>query len=96
MSTSFITPADFNAFKKHFESLKRNYDRYDKCKWHDPQKRDEYIRLACWLRDLRLGLAAEDLLYAAEQVIACWEHGDLAEAVRNLAAVIATARGEIA
>lgn len=40
---------------------------------------------------LRLRLAASDLLIAAREVVASWESGDLAEAVRNLAAAIAEA-----
>ena len=35
--------------------------------------------------------AAPDLLAASQRVIANWEHGDLAAAVRELAAVIALA-----
>jgi hypothetical protein len=37
--------------------------------------------------------AAPELLDAAEQVIANWESGDLAAAVRNLAAAVLTAKG---
>lgn len=37
--------------------------------------------------------AAPDLLEAAEQVIASWEKGDLARAVRDLDAAICTAKG---
>lgn len=36
------------------------------------------------------------LLSAAEQVVARWEHGDLAEAVRELAEAITRAKGETA
>jgi hypothetical protein len=43
--------------------------------------------------DLRLRLAAHDLLEAAEMVVARWEKGDLAKAVRKLAAAIAKAKG---
>jgi hypothetical protein len=42
--------------------------------------------------DLRLRLAASDLLEAAEKVVARWERGDLAEAVRGLAGAIAKAK----
>jgi hypothetical protein len=50
--------------------------------------------LAVWLDDdLRLRLAANDLLEAAELVVARWERGDLAEAVRELDAAIAKAKG---
>ena len=37
--------------------------------------------------------AAHALLAAAQRVIANWEHGDLAAAVRQLAAIIAEAEG---
>jgi hypothetical protein len=43
--------------------------------------------------DKLLMLAAPDLLDAAELVIAHWERGDLAEAVRGLNAAIAKAKG---
>jgi len=43
--------------------------------------------------ELRLRLAAQDLLDAAELVVARWERGDLAEAVRELSAAIAKAKG---
>jgi hypothetical protein len=42
--------------------------------------------------DMRLRLAARDLLEAAEKVVARWEQGDLAEAVRELDAAIAKAK----
>ena len=51
-------------------------------------------KLAVWLDDdMRLRLAARDLLDAAELVVARWERGDLAEAVRELDAAIAKAKG---
>ena len=43
--------------------------------------------------DLRLRLAAQDLLDAAELVVARWSQGDLADAVRQLDAAIAKAKG---
>ena len=50
--------------------------------------------LAVWLDDdMRLRLAAGDLLEAAEAVVARWERGDLAAAVRDLDAAIAKAKG---
>ena len=50
--------------------------------------------LAVWLDDdLRLRLAARDLLEAAELVVARWEQGDLADAVRQLYDAIAKAKG---
>jgi hypothetical protein len=50
--------------------------------------------LALWQdEDLRLQLAARDLLEAAELVLARWKRGDLAEAVRALDAAIAKAKG---
>ena len=39
--------------------------------------------------------AAQRLRKAAERVIACWEHGDLAEAVRDLAAALAASTSEL-
>ena len=50
--------------------------------------------LAAWHDDdLRLRLAARDLLEAAELVVARWSEGDLADAVRQLDAAIANAKG---
>src|SRR5262245_60115446 len=50
--------------------------------------------LADWQDDdLRLRLSASELLEAAERVVAHWERGDLASAVRDLAAVISKAKG---
>ena len=50
--------------------------------------------LAVWYDDdMRLRLAAQDLLDAAKLVVERWERGDLAEAVRELAAAIAKAEG---
>jgi hypothetical protein len=50
--------------------------------------------VAVWYDDdMRLRLAARDLLEAAELVVARWERGDLAEAVRGLDAAIAKAKG---
>jgi hypothetical protein len=42
---------------------------------------------------LHVRLAASDLLSAARLVIARWETGDLAEAVRELSAAVAKAEG---
>jgi hypothetical protein len=54
---------------------------------------DDGQRLAHWQdEDLRLRLAARDLLTAAEKVVARWKHGDLAGAVRELAAAIVKAK----
>jgi hypothetical protein len=54
-------------------------------------------RLAVWYDDdMRLRLAARALLDAAELVVARWERGDLAEAVRELSAAIAKAKGDAA
>jgi hypothetical protein len=50
--------------------------------------------LAIWLdEDLHLRLAARDLLEAAELVVARWDRGDLAGAVRQLDNAIAKAKG---
>jgi hypothetical protein len=54
---------------------------------------DDYTEVAVWLDDdLHLRLAARDLLEAAEKVVARWERGNLADAVRELAIVIAKAK----
>lgn len=44
--------------------------------------------------DARLIAAAPDLLEAAKLVVARWETGDLAEAVRSLSVAIAKAEGD--
>jgi hypothetical protein len=50
--------------------------------------------LTAWYDDdMRLRLAARDLLDAAELVVARWSEGDLADAVRALDAAIANAKG---
>jgi hypothetical protein len=50
--------------------------------------------VAVWYDDdMRLRVAARELLDAAELVVARWEQGDLAEAVRELAAAVAKATG---
>jgi hypothetical protein len=55
---------------------------------------DEGDDLAVWHDDdLRLRLAASDLLAAAELVVTRWQRGDLAGAVRQLDAAIAEAKG---
>jgi hypothetical protein len=57
----------------------------------------EHDELALWQDDdLLLRLAARDLLEAAELVVARWERGDLAEAVRGLDSAIAKAKGDAA
>ena len=54
---------------------------------------EEHNRLAIWRDDdLRLRLAARDLLETAEKVVARWERGDLAAAVRELDAAITKAK----
>jgi hypothetical protein len=53
--------------------------------------------VATWYdADMRLRLAARDLLEAAELVVARWERGDLAGAVRQLDAAITKAKGGVA
>lgn len=55
---------------------------------------DGCTELAVWRdADLHLRLAAADLLAAAKDVIASWEKGDLARAVRGLAEAVAMAEG---
>jgi hypothetical protein len=54
----------------------------------------DHDELAVWRDDdMRLHNAARDLLDAAELVVARWERGDLAAAVRELDAAIAKAKG---
>jgi hypothetical protein len=54
----------------------------------------DHNEVTVWLdEDLRLRLAARDLLEAAELVVARWEQGDLADAVRQLDTAIAKAKG---
>ncbi|MDN3277842.1 hypothetical protein QWJ07_26500 [Frankia sp. RB7] len=53
---------------------------------------DDGYPICAWRSDaMRLRLAASDLLIAAREVVASWDSGDLAAAVRNLAATIAEA-----
>jgi hypothetical protein len=57
---------------------------------------EEYNRQALWQDDERRNhLAARDLLNAAKQVLANWERGDLAEAVRTLSEAVAKATGGV-
>jgi hypothetical protein len=74
-----------------------NLDYFEACDYHINEIEvcdSEENSVAVWQDDhLRLCLAAPDLLAAAEQVVARWEHGDLAEAVRALSAAIAEAKG---
>jgi hypothetical protein len=54
----------------------------------------DYVELAVWHDDdMLVRLAASDLLSAARLVIARWESGDLAEAVRELSAAVVKAEG---
>jgi hypothetical protein len=54
----------------------------------------DHDELAVWHDDdMRLRNAARELLDAAELVVARWERGDLAAAVRELDAAIAKAKG---
>jgi hypothetical protein len=53
---------------------------------------DENV-VAHWYDDeLRLRIATSELLAAAEKVVARWERGDLAEAVRELGAAVTKAK----
>jgi hypothetical protein len=55
---------------------------------------DDSDELVVWYDDdVRLRLASRDLLNAARLVIARWETGDLAEAVRELSAAVVKAGG---
>jgi hypothetical protein len=80
--------------EEHFDEL--DFEDYepidnpiDEIEVHDQDGNE----LAAWYdEDLRIRLAARDLLEAAEKVIARWERGDLAEAVRELDAAVAKAK----
>jgi len=79
---------------EHYDDL--DWDDYDphSCPVNEIEVGDEQgNELAVWFDDdLRLRLAARDLLDAAEKVLARWERGDLAAAVRELDAAIAKAK----
>ena len=79
---------------EHFYDL--DFEDYDanSCSINEIGVSDEQgNELAVWYDDdLRLRLAARDLLEAAEKVVACWERGDLAAAVRALDAAIVKAK----
>jgi len=55
--------------------------------WKQPLDPDVWVE-----SNARLIAAAPDLLDAAELVVARWERGDLAEAVRELSAAVAKAK----
>ena len=80
---------------EHYDEL--DFDSYQGCDCpiNEIEICDEHgNELAVWYdEEMRLRLAARDLLDAAEMVVARWEQGDLAEAVRELAAAIAKATG---
>ncbi len=77
-----------------WEALDLDYFEPCDCPINDIEVLYKNRTVAVWLDDhLRLRRAAPDLLAAAEKVVARWEQGDLAEAVRNLSAVIAEAKG---
>ena len=80
---------------EHFDDL--DFESYQGCDCPINQIEvcdDEYNSLAKWYDDdMRLRLAARELLDAAELVVARWERGDLADAVRELSAAIAKAKG---
>ena len=55
---------------------------------------DEDNSVAVWYdEDLRLRLAATDLLSAAEKILDRWQNGDVGEAIHELAAAIDKAKG---
>ena len=55
---------------------------------------DEDNSVAVWYDEgLRLRLAATDLLSAAEKILDRWQNGDIGEAIHELAAAIAKAKG---
>jgi hypothetical protein len=79
---------------EHFSEM--DFEGYEECDCpvNEIEVLDEQgNELAVWHdEDLRLRLAADDLLEAAEKVVARWERGDLAEAVRELDAAIVKAK----
>jgi hypothetical protein len=93
------TPEEALAFARQHAK-----ERFDELDFEDYQSPDHPINqievcdaegheLIVWQDDeLRLRLAARDLLDAAEKVVARWERGDLAAAVRELGAAIAKAK----
>jgi hypothetical protein len=53
--------------------------------------------LAVWhSNDLRLRLAAHDLLSAAERILNRWQNGDIGEVIHELAVAVAKAKGGVA
>jgi hypothetical protein len=77
------------------DSLDLDFYELCDCPINEIEINDEHgNELAVWYDDdMRLRLAASDLLAAAELVVARWEQGDLAEAVRRLDAAIVKAKG---
>jgi hypothetical protein len=83
--------------KKDPTLLDEHYEVCD-CPVNEIEVLDEHgDQLAEWQSDdLRLKLAAQNLLDAAELVVARWSQGNLADAVRQLDAAVAKARGGVA
>jgi hypothetical protein len=74
----------------------------DHISYFSPARKDDYAFRVVFPDDMpeaeaeanaSLIAAAPELLKAAERVVSRWEKGDLAEAVRELDAAIATAKG---
>jgi hypothetical protein len=94
------TPEQALELARQFATERRDdldLDYYDAC--NTPISEIEVVDdngdpLATWYDDdLRLRLAAPDLLTAAEAVLAAWDRGDLASAVRELNVAVAQAKG---
>jgi hypothetical protein len=79
----------------NFDTLTfKGYDDYFEVNEIAIHSENFYGALAVWYSDdLLVRHAAPDLLSAARLVIARWESGDLAEAVRELSAAVAKAEG---
>ena len=79
---------------EHFDELEFEGYQPNDCPINEIEILDEHgNELAVWYDDeLRLRLAARDLLGVAEKVVARWKRGDLASAVRDLDAAIAKAK----
>jgi hypothetical protein len=80
--------------KKDWDALDLDYFEPCDCPVNDIEVLYRNTTVAVWLEDdMRLRLAAPDLLAAAEKVVARWAQGDLADAVRELSAAIDEAKG---
>lgn len=75
------------------EWIIKSHDGYEKYGYEEFSNRTYPSRAACQKTIDTLNVALPDLLIAAEEIINCWQGGDLAAAVRNLDRVLKTAWG---